>query len=215
MKIVIRDKRREKEKMKKLVKDNTIKITMYLKPVFFENSPIFNTVTFDKKHHRYLTDINPERVMNGALSEYGEELEYPIRQEWDSFVEDCRFLIKELGFTIITQNTSEDSKKSEYTIIFGINDDPCGTLVFDLRISNHPFDATFPEELQNKAFEYLKVNKILDADIVKDRVSFLVEKVTVGGVANDSWNRAFNRVFITLKGIRDRIRARLNVERNS
>lgn len=199
--------------MKKLIRDeNFIKVTMYLKPIIYDSAEVLSSVYQDDKH-RYHTDVNPSRRINGPLSGVGEELEPPIREELDSFIEDCRFLIKELGFTIISQTTSEDSKKSEYFIIFGMNDEPCGTLVFDLRISDHPLDATFPEEAKDEALEYLKINNVLDGTATKAGIDFAVEKVTIGSVSEDSWDKAFNRLFNTLKGIRNKIRARLNSRR--
>lgn len=189
--------------------ENQIKITMYLKPVIYDSASVLGSVFFDKNKHRYHTDVNPARQINGPLSGPGEELEPPIREELNNFIEDCRFLLKELKFTIISQHTSEDSKKSEYFIVFGMNDEPCGTLVYDLRVSDHPLDATFPEESKDEVLEYLKMNNILDGSASKAGIDFVVEKVTIGSVNEDSWDKAFNRLFNTLKSMRNKIRARL------
>lgn len=195
--------------------ENIIRVTMYLKPTFYEDSFVFSTVSFNKEEHMYHTDVNPDRIINGPLSGPGEELEYPIRQEYELFINDCVFLIEEVGFTIISEKTSENSRKSEYIIMFGLKDRPCGTLIFDLRISDHPFDAKFPEEAKEQALEYLKVNNILDTNIVKDGVNFSVEKVTVGSVKNDSWDRAFNRLYQVLRSMKRRIITRLNERPNN
>ena len=120
------------------------------------------------------------------------------------------WLIREVGFTVIKQTRSEDSEKSEYVIIYGIDDTPCGTLVYDLRISDHPFDAQFPEELKDEVVQYLNIHKILDDTAAKAGIDFQVEKVTVGSVINDTWDRAFNRLYKKLKEIRRKIRVRLN-----
>lgn len=201
--------------MKKLIhsispEDNVIHIIMYLHPIIYDNAPVLSSVQFDEKTRRYTTDTNPARRITGPLSDKGESLEPPIQEEWDHFVDDCRFLIKELGFTIISESTSETSKKSEYFIVFGLNGTPCGTIVYDLRISDHPLDAKFPEDAKDRAFEYLKMENVLDGTASKAGIDFQVEKVTVGIVSEDSWNSAFNRLYEKLKRMRDKIRKRLN-----
>lgn len=205
--------------MKKYIKSNdnftaqdyVIHIVMYIVPLIYENSEVVASVSFDSKNNKYHTDINPFRQINGPLSGPGEPLENPVAEEWECFVDDCKWLIQELGFTIISSSRSDDSQKSEYIIIFGMKDAPCGTLIYELRLSDHPFDATFPEELKDKTLEYLKINKILDGSAHKAGIDFQVEKVTVGTVSNDSWDKSFNRVYMKLRDIRRRIRARLNV----
>ena len=186
--------------------DKIIRITMYLKPIFYEDSSIFSTVTFDEKTKRYSTDINPSRILNGPLSGPGEELQSPIREEWESFIKDCKFLVEEVGFTIISTHTSEDSKKSEYIITYGIGNTPCGTLVYDLRISEHPFDANFPDSAKAEALEYLKMNNVLDETAAKAGIDFQVESVIVGGVKNDTWNRAFTRLYNILKRMNKKVK---------
>lgn len=203
--------------------DDVVKVVMYLRPIIYEDSDFI--VDFENSNvsasvylapdGRYHTDVNPDRRINGPLSKKGEELSSPIKDEWDSFLDDCKFLVKENGFTIIDTDRSETSKKSEYIILFGMNDNPCGSLVFDLRISDHPFDATFPEEYQDIAYEYLTINKILDGTATKAGIDFCVEGVLVGGVKHDSWDRAFYRVDLKLKQIRRRIRKRLNVRKSN
>ena len=93
-----------------------------------------------------------------------------------------------------------------------MKDKPCGTLVYELRLSNHPFDATFPEELKDAALQYLKINNILDGTATKAGIDFQIEKVTVGSVQNDSWERAFNRLYIRLKQIKNKIMIRLKTK---
>ena len=204
--------------MKKLIytnnQSNIIYLTIYLRPEIFINSEVvLGSIQWDNIKKKYQTDVNPYRYINGPLSEYGEELEPPIREEYDEFIQDCLWLIDNAGFTIIKQETSQDSKKSEYVIVFGMEDDPCGTLVFDLRISDHPFDATFPEELKDEVIDLLKMDKVLDGSATKAGINFRIEKVTIGAVVNDSWSRAFDRLGNVLDKMRNRVRKQLNRER--
>lgn len=205
--------------MKKLINQNnlpilsdedTIHIVMYLYPIIYSDIAIYATGSYNPEDRKYHTDVNPARIINGPLSGPGEELEPPISEEWESFIGDCIWLVKELGFTVIRTKRSDDSKKSEYIITYGIDKTPCGTIVYDLRISDHPFDATFPEELKDEALEYLKINNVLSGAATKEGIDFQVEKVTVGSVKDDSWDRAFNRVYNKLKLMRRKIRTRLN-----
>ena len=158
--------------------------------------------------------MNPDRRINGPLSDYGQELEPPIKDEYDKFVDDCIWLVKELGFTVIKRFRSTDSEKSEYVILFGIDNTPCGSIVYDLRISDHPLDATFPEELKDEALAFLQMKKVLDESATKAGINFRVEKVTVGSVANDSWDRAFDRLFNKLKLMKKRIKTLLRTRKN-
>lgn len=200
--------------MKKYTYEDTIYITMWLYPIIYGYSEIVAAVSFDPVQKKFHTDT-PYRPINGPLSQPGEELSGPVQQEWDNFIDDCKWLINELGFTIISSNRSVESKKSEYILMFGMKDDPCGRIVFDLRLSDHPFDATFPEELKAKALEYLTMKNILDGTASDACIDFQVEKVTVGDVVDDSWDRAFNRVFLKLKQMRRRVRSQLNITRSN
>ena len=185
---------------------NIIHVTMYLHPILYVDSQeITGSISWNKDDRRYHTDVNPYRVINGSLSEYGEELEPPIQWEYDHFVQDCVDLVEALGFTIIERYTSTTSNKSEYLLLFGMKDKPYGLIVYDLRISDHPFDASFPEELKDKALEYLTMNKVLDETATKAGINFQVEKVTVGVVQRDSWDRALNRLFDRLKRMKKSI----------
>lgn len=179
--------------------ENQIQVTMYLHPIIYAGSEVLGAVTFDKKDRRYHTDINPDRVINGPLSGPGEALENPIKDEWESFIEDCKFVIKEVGFTIIASKQSDVSKKSEYILTYGIGDTPCGTIACNLRISDHPFNATFPEESKDKVLEYFKENKILDGSATRAGIDFQVEKITIGSVKSDSWDVALQRLYEVMK----------------
>lgn len=190
--------------------EDTIHIVMYLYPIIYSDIAIYASAGYNPNDKKYHTDVNPTRVINGPLSGPGEELEPPISDEWEAFIADCVWLVKELGFTVIHTEKSENSKKSEYVITYGIDKTPCGTIVYDLRISDHPFDVTFPEELKDVALEHLKINNVLSGDATKAGIDFQVEKVTVGSVRNDSWDRAFNRVYLKLKEMRRKVRTRLN-----
>ena len=200
-------------------KENVINVTMYLYPeIYSDFKDVINTVTidvveaaasFDEVKKRYHTDVNPARIINGPLSDYGQDLENPIKGEYEEFKRDCLWLVKELGFTVIKQQTSTSSKKSEYIILFGIDDTPCGTLVYDLRISDHPFDAKFPEELKDAALEYLKMNNVLKGNATKAGIDFVVEKITVGTSRSDTWDKAYNRLYILLKRMKKDVKTRL------
>lgn len=189
----------------KLIKQNTIHITMYLRPEIYTSSQfIRGSIYWDKAKHKYYSD-NTSRRINGPLSDYGQELEPPIQEEYDHFIEDCVELIEEFGFVIIDRHRSTDSKKSEYILLFGMESTPCGSIVYELRISDHPLDVTFPEEFKQEALEYLKMNKVLDGSASKAGINFRVEKILIGQVTDDTWDRALDRLFNRLKQMKKRI----------
>lgn len=87
--------------------ENILYVTIYLRPEIYANSEVvLGAVEFDNIRKKYQTDVNPERRINGPLSDYGEELEPPIRDEYNAFVEDCKWLIDNSGFVILKQMTS-------------------------------------------------------------------------------------------------------------
>lgn len=94
-----------------------------------------------------------------------------------------------------------------------MNDDPCGSIVIDLRISDHPLDATFPEELKDEVMELLKIDKVLDNSATKAGINFRIEKITIGLIPNDTWSKAFDRLGNKLDTLRVKIRKQLNRER--
>ena len=195
--------------------NNIIHIIMYLHPIVYADSEAILGSIYQDEKQNYHTDINPNREINGPLSEYGDELEPPIEEEYNAFVDDCVDLVKAYGFTIIKRIRSTDSKKSEYIILFGIDDTPYGAIVYDLRISDHPFDATFPKELRSDVLKYLKMNKVLDESATEAGINFSVKKVTVGEVKHDTWDRAFNRLNRKLRDMRNSIKKQLNAIKNS
>lgn len=183
----------------------TITIQMYISPIFYEDSEILSAVEF--KNGKWHSDNNPSRIINSLLSGPGQELENPVEDEYNQFVDDCKFIIKYSGFTIIHSSRSDDSKKPEYVLVFGMNDDPYGKLVFDFRISDHPLESyQFPEEFKQIAMNYLKMNKILDGSAAEEGIDFQIEKVLVGSVKNDTWDRALNRLSKRLDTMRNKVR---------
>lgn len=199
-----------------LVEQNTIHVVMYLHPTIYSDSLVVtSSIHYNKNSKKYETDINPYREINGPLSNYGEELESPIKEEYEGFIKDCVDLIEMYGFIIIDKVQSNDSKKSRYILLFGMNDQPCGKLVFDLRISDHPFDAEFPDDFKEEALEYLKMNNVLDETATSAGINFSVEKVTVGSVKHDTWNRAFSRLGDVLDKMRRKIRKQINIDKSN
>lgn len=156
-----------------------IHITMYLHPLIYINSEVLGSAE---------TDVTPDNMyINHPLPGDGEELEPPIKDEWKSFIRDCKFVIKEVGFTIIKSEQNNAAKKSEHVITYGLENIPCGTVVCNLRVSENPFDSAFPEEYKEKVQEYLKENNIIDGTTREAGIDFQVEKVTIDDLKISSW----------------------------
>lgn len=184
----------------------TIHIQMFIKPIFYEDSRTASSVEFDKYTKKWVSDNNPSRIINGPLSGPGEELGSPISEEYDRFIEDCKFIIKQCGFIIIHSERSDTSNKSEYILMFGMKNKPYGRLVFDFRISDHALkEQHFPDRFKEKAKEYLTMNHILDGTAQEQEIDFQVDKVLIGNVHNDTWNRALNRLAGRLKILKSKV----------
>lgn len=170
-----------------------IQVTMYLHPIIYVCSEVLGSDT---------ADVSPDNMyINFPLPGNGEELEPPIKDEWGSFIWDCKFVIKEAGFTIIKSEPSDEFDRSECKITYGREDKPGGTIVCNLRISEHPFDAVFPEAYKEKVQEYFKENKILDGTATEAGIDFQVEKVIVDGVETDSWCNAISQLYELMSNI--------------
>lgn len=183
-----------------------IHIQMFIKPIFYEDSRIASSGEFDKHTKKWVSDNNPSRIINDALSGPGEELGSPISEEYDRFIDDCKFIIKQCGFIIIHSERSDTSNKSEYILMFGMKNKPYGRLVFDFRISDHALKGQqFPDSFKEKAKEYLTMNHILDGTAQEQGIDFQVDHVLVGNVMNDTWNRALNRLAGRLKILKSKV----------
>lgn len=190
---------------------NQIQIVMYLEPIIYANSEIYCTAKFNKTTGKYETDNNPTRIINEPLSAKGEELEAPISAEWESFIADCKWLVSECGFTLVEDKLSTDSKKSHYFLIYGLKGRTCGSIVFDLRISEHSIEELkFPEEAKQILLKQLQVDNVLSGEATEAGIDFVIEQVLVGSVKNDTWDRAFNRVADKLKRMKSKVIQRLN-----
>lgn len=183
-----------------------IHIQMFIKPIFYEDSRIASSVEFDKHTKKWVSDNNPSRIINDALSGPGEELGSPISEEYDRFIDDCKFIIKQCGFIIIHSERSDTSNKSEYILMFGMKNKPYGRLVFDFRISDHALKGQqFPDSFKEKAKEYLTMNHILGGSAQEQGIDFQVDHVLVGNVHNDTWNKALNRLAGRLKILKSKV----------
>lgn len=199
--------------MKRIIKTSingielpTIRIQMYIKPIFYEDSKIASSVKFDKNRKKWISDNNPSRIINGPLSGPGEELGSPISEEYDRFIDDCKFVIEQFGFIIIHSERSDTSNKSEYVLMFGMKNKPYGKLVFDFRISDHALEKQqFPDNFKEKAKQYLTMNHILNGDAQEQGIDFQVDHVLVGNVVNDTWDRALNRLANRLRILKNKV----------
>ena len=171
-------------------KENHIQVTVYLHPLLYVDSEVFDSA---------LTDVNQNIFINPPLPGLGEELENPIKDEWRRFIKDCVYVTKEAGFNITNNEYDSESNKSEAVITYGIGNKPHGTIICNLRISDHPFDAAFPEEYKAKVQEYLKESSILDGSARDAGIDFQVEKVIVGGIETDSWLNGFDKLYSLMR----------------
>ena len=78
--------------------ENRIQVTVYLHPLLYVDSEVFISAATEMNLNK--TDTN-NIFINPPLPGLGEELENPIKDEWERFIRDCVFVTKEAGFSII------------------------------------------------------------------------------------------------------------------
>ena len=140
------------------------------------------------------------KIINGYSTYFGEELESPIKECWESFIKDCKFVIQEAGFTVKSTNNNE-LMKPEVVLSYCKDHVVYGTMTVKLRMSESPFDATFPEAYKEKVLEYLNENSILDGTATKADIDFQVEKVVVAGVTLPFWSDTMLQLYYAMKSI--------------
>ena len=168
-----------------------IPVTLYLRPIFYEDSEIVGPYIPDNKS---CNNDNPSGIIGGPLSGVGEELENPIGDEIQYFVEDCIWLVKEVGFVILSHDRREDTEKAEHIIVFGFKEEPLGSILFNLKVSTQPFPDEFPKEAKDTAMECLKIGRILDGTARTAGIDFQVEKVIVGSSEEECWSEAIMKL---------------------
>ena len=140
------------------------------------------------------------KIINGYLPDFGEELESPIKECWASFIKDCRFVIQEAGFTVKSTNNNE-LMKPEVVLSYCKDHIVYGSMTVNLRISDDPFDSTFPEVYKENVLEHLNENSILDGTAAKAGIDFQVEKVVVAGMTLALWSDAMFHLYNVMKSI--------------
>ena len=174
---------------------NIIDITVLVSPSMRSDPTSSNpthiaaAMYYSSKDKRYHTDVNPDRKIEGPLSEENDILTGDLGIEWDQYIEDCKSLIETVGFIILARDPDPKSPKSRYFIVFGMKSKPFGLLVFDLRVSDHPHTIEFPANSKIDALSQLKRLGIVDAAVTVDDIDFDVESVLVGNVKEDTWDR--------------------------
>lgn len=176
-----------------LKKPKSIKVQVYISPILYENSEILSSVELKKK--KSISKNNPSGIINGPLSESGEELENPMSYAYDCFIDDCKFCIETSGCRIICSEKIDVSDKSEHILLFGKNNKPCGKLIFSFMVSEHPLKSyKFSKKVKKSVAEYLKMNKVMDGTAFVAGIDFYVKKVLVGHVKKNAWYNAIEPI---------------------
>ena len=160
------------------ITEKRLQVTIYLYPILYEDT----------------------KIINGYLPDFGEELESPIKECWESFIKDCKFVIQEAGFTVKSINNKE-LMKPEVVLSYCKDHVVYGTMTVKLRVSDNPFDATFPEAYKENVLEYLNENSILDGTATKAGMDFQVEKVIAAGETLVYWYDAMYHLYNVMNSI--------------
>ena len=170
--------------------DRQISVTMYLRPLLYESSEVFDGMIIDEKAFS----------RNSPGQGEGEELENPVKEKWEDFIRDIIWFIKEAGFTADHTHQAVDSEKAQCVISLKTGDDSFGSILFEMRISDDPLDPSIPENIKAKITESLKMNSVLDGTATENGIDFQVEKVAVI-IESNCWSDALEHLFNALDGM--------------
>lgn len=174
-------------------KPQTIRVRVYISPILYEDSEILSVKPEDR---RWTSESNPSGIINGPPTKRGEELENPISDAYDCFIDDCKFCIETSGCKIICSERIDVSDKFEHILLFGKNNKPYGKLIFYFMVSDHPLKSyKFSKKVKKTVAEYLKMNKVMDGTAFAAGIDFYVKKVLVGHVKKNAWYNAIEPIW--------------------
>lgn len=155
----------------------TIHLTMYLYPNIFLNSEVLSSFEIDEKAIKTSDYFNTTRYVNGPLDEESEEWSDPANQ-WKDFIKHILDYAVFFKFTQEGFERVDDDKQSRVEIKLNLNDELKLKIVLELRISDNPFDPTFPEEAKAEVLKSLAIPNVLSPKAGEVGV-FEIEKVIV------------------------------------
>lgn len=173
-------------------------ISVYLKPLIYKNSEILNGTLFDANVYKKGPWNDTSVMLNSTVGD-GEELENPLESEFDSFAEECKWLVKEAGFTFAETERATETDRILYSISFYKGEAQCGSILFEIKISENPFDESFPENYKAIILEHITPEKLLDGTTKDVGIDFQVEKVVVENMEKNSWYQALDGIYDCLK----------------
>ena len=155
----------------------SICLTIYLYPNIFLNSNVLSSFEIDEKSIKEPDYFNTTRYVNGPLEKDGEEWSDPANQ-WKDFID---WILDDADIFEFTQESFQrvdDADKSRVEIKLNLKNEIDISIVLELRISDDPFDSTFPEEAKEEVIKHLAITNILSPNAGEIGV-FEIEKITV------------------------------------
>lgn len=152
-------------------------ITMYLYPNIFLNSEVLSSFEIDEKAIKTPDYFNTTRYVNGPLEKDSDEWSDPANQ-WKDFIKGILNCAEFSKFTQESFKRADDADKSRVEIKLSLKNEIDISIVLELRISDDPFDSTFPEEAKAEVLKSLAIPNVLSPNAGKVGV-FEIEKVIV------------------------------------
>ena len=152
-------------------------ITMYLYPNIFLNSEVLSSFEIDEKAIKTPDYFNTTRYVNGPLEKDSDEWSDPANQ-WKDFIKGILNYAEYFKFTQESFKRADDADKSRVEIKLSLKNEIDISIVLELRISDDPFDSTFPEEAKAEVLKSLAIPNALSPNAGKVGV-FEIEKVIV------------------------------------
>ena len=194
-----------------------ITVTLFIKPILYEDSEVFSAVELVSAAERKRKDAlqfyeEPlyARAIKGSPFDPAEELEFPIRCAYERFLEDCEFIGKNTGFQILDRRQTVGSKKAECRFTLGVGHTPCGTFVFAFCVSERALAAyKLPKAWKLAVSACLEMDKILSDDFRKYRMNLAPDKIVVGRATYASWDQALDALWERFAWLKRKAKKRL------
>ena len=158
----------------------SIHLTMYLYPNIFLNSEVLSSFEIEDRAIKEPDYFNTTRYVNGPLEKDSDEWSDPANQ-WKDFIKHILDYAEFFKFAQDTFERVDDDEKSHVEIKLNLNNEINFKIVLELRISDNPFDSTFPEEAKAEVLKHLAIPNVLSPNAGEVGV-FEIEKVIVDTV---------------------------------
>jgi hypothetical protein len=186
----------------------SINMTIYLYPNIFLNSNVLSSFEIDEKSIKGSDCFNTTRYVNGPLEKDSDEWSDPANQ-WKDFIAHILDYATFFKFTQESFKRADDANKSRVEIKLSLKNEIDISIVLELRISDDPFDSTFPEEAKEEVLKHLAITNILSPNAGEIGV-FEIEKILVDSEMFrfylDAVDHLFEKIHCVVRSLHEKVK---------